>query len=230
MTRNAGISLIELLVAMAILGVVMSALLALTGGTISFTRSATVMSDAVGGLSDVTGYVGDRVRGARHVFSSATVDGVACQLDAATPCFAVVVGRIEGAGPAIDRYDFLAYRLVARSTIATALKRDNTWADANTFVLVEQRRTLCSPSTTTCTDATPLTGTTITGTTVSIVVDGVTLTSDGFVAGTTVRPFTVAGEQITLRFRTADALRDGVRHAPPLDRAPYTLIVVSRNS
>ena len=232
MRRTTGLSLVELLLAMAIVGIVLSALLSLTVGTTRVMQTTSSTADVLRDLSDVTGYIGDNIRRARHVLPTATVNGESCAVTAALPCFALVIGDIEGTGNDINRYRFAAYRVVPRVSLPATFKADDAWADANTYAIVELRTVLCAPGPTPCSSATQLTGTTITGAESFLVFDGLSLTTAGLVTGTTQPPFTHVPDsnRVTVRLRAVQRIRGEVRHSPALPSAAHELEVVKRNN
>ncbi len=147
-----GFALVEMLVAIAVLGVVIAALITVTSSTLTF--SARVVSEAgrLAELRDVTGYMGDNIRRARAVLTNTTVNGARCNIaDGPSACFVLVVPAVARESPtdAIDTYLFLAYRIQPRSELGALYKLADAWADANTFVVIEYRRVICDPDPTT---------------------------------------------------------------------------------
>lgn len=226
-----GFTLVEMLVAMAILSIVMGALLALTTGTLSFSATAMSTSARQRELNDATGYIADSIRRASTVYvttatATVTLNGDACKLTpAASSCFSVVVPEATG-GSTINRYMQLFYRVEPRSSLETSLKVSDGWSDANTYVIKEYRQELCGSSTTACTATPPTGSTTATIATGALVVDEVSL-----VYGTTTyQPFSYDGNgKFTLKFRVAQQRRNKAYYTPAASDAPYTLTVSKRN-
>jgi hypothetical protein len=96
-------------------------------------------------LKDAAGYLADTLQEAQRVLSSATVNGRDCQ---PPTCLAVLLP--EGGTCALR-----AYRLEARSGVGDNYKSPDPWADANTRMLREYRRTGQSCSATTFSGAQP---------------------------------------------------------------------------
>ncbi|GGL79255.1 hypothetical protein GCM10010840_16400 [Deinococcus aerolatus] len=151
--RQAGFTLIELLVAMGLLGILLLALNSVESLTTTSSVKLTGQANRLRSLQDSVGYVGDRVRVARDLRTSVTVDGVSCTLTPAMgayPCFAMLVTEAQQLGK-VDQYDantslYLVYRFIPRSQLVAADKAPDSWADTNTLALVESRTVVCSPN------------------------------------------------------------------------------------
>jgi prepilin-type N-terminal cleavage/methylation domain-containing protein len=130
-----GFTLLEILVALAVLAIFTTALLAFTQGTLTAHRVARKQAQLLEELKDAAGYLADTLQGAQRVLSSATVNETAtvngrdCQLPT---CLAVLLP--EGGTCALR-----AYRLEARSDVGDDYKSPDPWADANTRMLREYR-------------------------------------------------------------------------------------------
>jgi prepilin-type N-terminal cleavage/methylation domain-containing protein len=227
-----GFTIVELLVATAVLGILLSALIFFTTSTLRFSQIARSQSDFIQELSDVTGYIGDNVRRAALVSTDGTVsvNGNSCNIsNTSNPCIVLVVPEDTGAGGGLN-YLLLAYRVEARTALPDAQRTDNAWADANTEIIREYRTTLCSACALSdvLTSGT-LTNTTITGATELYVLDLLALNDDGTVLGGGDLPFqydATTGET-TLNLRLQDRVRSQVRTYP--QDAPYTQSVFRRN-
>jgi prepilin-type N-terminal cleavage/methylation domain-containing protein len=140
-----GFTLLEILVALAVLAIFTTALLAFTQGTLTANRVARKQAQLLEELKDAAGYLADTLQGAQRVLSSATVNGRGCQ---PPTCLAVLLP--EGGACALR-----AYRLEARSDVRDDYKSPDPWADANTRTLREYRLTGQSCSATTFSSAQP---------------------------------------------------------------------------
>ncbi|ALJ91257.1 PulJ/GspJ family protein [Thermus aquaticus] len=140
-----GFTLLEILVALAVLAIFTTALLAFTQGTLTAKRVARKQAQLLEELKDAAGYLADTLQGAQRVLSSATVNGRGCQ---PPTCLAVLLP--EGGACALR-----AYRLEARSGVGDDYKSPDPWADANTRMLREYRLGGQSCSATTFSGAQP---------------------------------------------------------------------------
>lgn len=125
-----GFTLLEILVAIAVLGIFTAALLSFMEGTLAANRTARVQAQLMEELKDAAGYLADTLQEAKAVLTSAQVNGQAC-----TPpsCLAVLVPD-TGTNCALR-----AYRLEDRSAVDEDYKAPDPWADANTRMLREYR-------------------------------------------------------------------------------------------
>jgi prepilin-type N-terminal cleavage/methylation domain-containing protein len=140
-----GFTLLEILVALAVLAIFTTALLAFTQGTLTANRVAQRQAQLLEELKDAAGYLADTLQEAQRVLSSATVNGRGCQ---PPTCLAVLLP--EGGACALR-----AYRLEARSGVGDNYKSPDPWADANTRMLREYRLGGQSCSATTFSGAQP---------------------------------------------------------------------------
>jgi prepilin-type N-terminal cleavage/methylation domain-containing protein len=140
-----GFTLLEILVALAVLAIFTTALLAFTQGTLTANRVARKQAQLLEELKDAAGYLADTLQEAQRVLSSATVNGRGCQ---PPTCLAVLLP--EGGTCALR-----AYRLEARSGVGDNYKSPDPWADANTRMLREYRLGGQSCSATTFSGAQP---------------------------------------------------------------------------
>jgi prepilin-type N-terminal cleavage/methylation domain-containing protein len=141
-----GFTLLEILVALAVLAIFTTALLAFTQGTLTANRVARKQAQLLEELKEAAGYLADALQEAQGVLSSATVNGSGCQ---PPTCLAVLLPEPGGACA------LRAYRLEARSGVGGDYKSPDPWADANTRMLREYRRTGQSCSATTFSGAQP---------------------------------------------------------------------------
>jgi len=223
--RRQGFSLVEVLVAIAVLGVVIGVLITVTASALTFSARAISDAERFAELRDVTGYMSDNIRRARAILTDTTVNGARCNIaDGLSACFALVVPEARNS-EAIDTYLFLAYRIQPRSELGALYKLADAWADANTYVIQEYRRVICSPTTTPCSGSpavppTPLP--TISGARPYLVLDG--LAFDNLTQAFSYDP---ANRKLTLTLQVKQ-LHRGVVHFTP-QSAPQKLQVVRRN-
>lgn len=161
---QAGLTLVELLVAMALIGIVFAMITNWQVSTLNISMRTNATSQRLSDLNDVTGYVGDRVRSGIYlrttgftVNSASAYSSGAC--NTTTPCLAVLVpetdpniGKVtaakvtSGTTTLINeisstgvRYRYHLYRLEPRSSLSADDKPGDSWADNNTQVLIEYR-------------------------------------------------------------------------------------------
>ena len=234
--RTAGFTLVELLTSLAILGIMLAALTSVEFSTMKASSELTVQADQVRSLQDLSGYLGDRLRASRDVSTSTTVNGAPCTLTPAsgdTPCFALLVAEARQVGTTVqydpNTYLYLAYRLVPRSQLTTADKGADSWADSNTFAVVESRSVVCQPdpAITTippCTTPPSSLPANFNTSTPNVLMDYGTLdaTSGSFA------PFAYSATgQFTLLLRQKRLVRGSVKYSP--SSAPLQLVVQRRN-
>ena len=129
---NRGLTLLEILVALAVLAIFTTALLAFTQGTLTANRLARKQAQLLEELKDAAGYLADTLQEAQKVLSSATVNGKTCE---PPTCLAVLLPEDGG------KCALRAYRLEARKDVEDDHKSPDPWADANIRTLREYRRT-----------------------------------------------------------------------------------------
>ncbi|GAA6746649.1 PulJ/GspJ family protein [Thermus brockianus] len=126
-----GFTLLEILVALAVLGIFTALLLAFTQGTLASNRTARLQAQLLEELKDAAGYLADNLQEAQTLLASATLNGNTC---APPGCLAALVPEAPGGSCALR-----AYKLEARSAIPDDYKAKDPWADANTRMLREYR-------------------------------------------------------------------------------------------
>lgn len=123
MKRKDGVTLIELLVAVGLMGLVLTGVFGIVVGTMRFSTASQSTSDRLRELTNATGYVVDQIRGAR----SAIECGADCvEVDVAE------VQRLELTGSSQP----IQYAILARSDV------DPSWlerGEGGEYVLVERR-------------------------------------------------------------------------------------------
>ncbi|MFC4427726.1 PulJ/GspJ family protein [Deinococcus navajonensis] len=142
-TRAQGLTLVELLVAMAIMGIIFMLITQWQVSTLNISTRSNAMSRSLGDLNDLSGYLGDRVRAAvrvRVATSGLSVNagaGSACSAD--RPCLAVVLPEYSPSG-VVSRYNLYVYRMMPRSAVTHPDdKVEDPWAEGQVQVLKEYR-------------------------------------------------------------------------------------------
>lgn len=234
--RAAGFTLIELLVAMGVVGILLAAIMSWQSLTLD--TSARVQSDAarLQELSDASGYLSDRVRGAVGVrLSGFTVNAASApaagKCQAATPCLALLVPNWNAAAGTsqINECLSLVYRFEPRFSAPSQDVERDPWAESpsntESFVLREYRQ-VNPTSSGDCSGAllTFNAAAAFAGFQPAIVADHLSLSSAG---GSAFLPFEYAGSDVTLRFQNKQRVR-GKTYATPAD-APYEVRIRPRN-
>ena len=140
--REAGLTLIEILLALGIMGVVMALITNWQTGTLNITTRTNATARGLTELNDLTGYVGDRVRTAQRVrvatsgLSVNSGSGNTCS--ALSPCLAVVLPETNPTTGAVTKYVLFVYRMEPRSKV-TADKTPDDWAEDHVQVMREYR-------------------------------------------------------------------------------------------
>ncbi|MBB5233829.1 PulJ/GspJ family protein [Deinococcus budaensis] len=239
---QSGLTLVELLVAMALIGIVFAMITNWQVSTLNISTRTNATSQRLSDLTDVTGYVGDRVRSALRVrvaTSGLTVNGTACSAD--RPCLAVVLPENTASG-VITRYNLYVYRIDPRSLVNADDKSADTWAESNVAVLREYRSENSGSSPSNCVPAATATFETDTSAPCAAMrnlASASTLSSFGtyLVAdyltpadelGSGVAPFAydATTKSVTLAFQTKQQVRGQTQLTPA---TPYTLTVQARN-
>lgn len=223
-----GLSLLELLVVLAIIGVVMTMLLNWQMNTLSVTMRTNALSRSLTDLNDVTGYIGDRVRAAKAIRTTGfTVNGKAC--DATTPCLGMLT-TVEKDGT--GQWFYMVYRMEPRSTWRRADYVADHWADdpANKVFVLSEYRLHCEQITPTACDTFMnnfVTATAFSDLQPVFVTDYLSLEKSN---GTAITPFEyTAGEQtVKLSFQQKRSAWGRVTFTPTPE--PYTLTVRARNT
>lgn len=226
-----GFTLLELLVATAIVGVLISGIVVLTGGFLRYSGRVSTINDRLAELSDASGYLATNVRGAMQVIGAGgtsvdiTADGTTftCSTTSADgPCVALVVPRVDRSTAASDivGFNLLAYRVVPLSAWAGDPGLRPGWDGDDTPLMLEYRVDLCSGCSTP-----PVVPATVNAASSSLMIPDLFLQDN---AGVAVQPFQVflgtARMSITLRSRGVGREQDVT---VPAD-GPMVLTVVRR--
>lgn len=139
--RKLGLSLLEVLLVIAIMGILLAAITKVVTGTLATTSLATSQSDQLLSIKDTVGYVSDQIRSAAAVYDTLTVDSNVCSTNNTTaPCFGVKQPVVDSSGNiTVDSYVIKVFRLRTRSNLDANYKIANSWADSNTYFLEEYR-------------------------------------------------------------------------------------------
>lgn len=246
--RTDGFTLIEVLIAMGLLGIILALILNWQMSTLTVSTRTNAMARSLNDLNDVTGYVGDRVRSAVRVkvFTTGSVNSAACSDD--TPCLVVVVpvittqGTTEGVVTGFDQY---VYRMSNRANVNSDDKVEDSWADTtvsgktytNVQVLREYRtHSTSTPPTCTATPATfattcstmagldSVTTLNMSNTQPYIVADYLTPAAE---LPTAQKAFTYSAGTLTLNFQNKQRVRGVTTYLPAT--GPFTVTVQARN-
>lgn len=220
--------MIELLVGMAILGILLGVVMALQAGTISLSTGVAASGRVAEEQNATLNYIGDRFRSTSSTWVVPTTltlaTGVTCDTtsaSAAKTCVAFAVPETNTAGDVV-RCVLLAYRIEPRTEFTD--RRLDDWADKNSIQIVREYRQ--QVATTAC-PATISAG----GTWASAVVgDGFTLTGPT----ATIKPFAISVDKrtLTLTLRSAYRQNQSLKYFPaslPASKQGTTLTVHSRN-
>ncbi|ACO45509.1 type II secretion system protein [Deinococcus deserti] len=225
--REHGFTLIELLVSMAIFGILIAAVL-------NFQSSAMKTSGVMGNqatrlqtISDVTGYVGDRVKTARTVYAaSTTVGGATCDITATPACLAIevpVLGTVGDCAGLIVGWQKVAYRYVLWSSLAATERTPMAGISSVAYAMQEIRGAASGDYisvTTNCTIANQPAAPTVT--TTSLLDDTLALTS-----GHAAFAYTATTKTVTIKVRSVSATGGTLRYSPTT--GPYILTIFARN-
>lgn len=254
MKAQEGLTLVEIMVAMAILGMILLFVTSWQTQTLDLTTKTNSLAEQLTEMNDLSGYLGDRVRSASQVrLAGFTVNAASAvnagNCDTTTPCLAVLALE-EDADPSTTpptitrRWLRLVYRVEPRSTWVSADKVADTWADdaANNIVVVREYRDSCTETSTgTCSGSLTLTvanfkasflASAFSSMNPALVADHLTSVDQG---ATAITPFALAdttrpvgpSNPVTLTFQTKRTVR-GTAAFMPAD-SPYTLTVQPRN-
>lgn len=227
--RWCGFTLVELLLAMAILGILMSAIIAMTSGFLGFSRHVNSVNDQLAQLNDAAGYVALNGRRAMEIIGSANggaasadvafgADTFTCSTTSADgSCMAVVVPTVDSSTAAITGYELLAYRVVPISDWADNPGLAGGWSGDDTPLMLEYHVPLsCS--------ALPCSLSSLTADRASLVIPNLYLENND---GTDVAPFEILNtREFVLSLRTRGTGQNAQRMVP--NDGPIVLDVTLR--
>lgn len=150
--RTLGLTLVELMVAFALVSVVLMGMLALTRSTLGFTGLTTSIATSVEDVSQAEGYLADAFRAAKAVYTDETLleSGspiVDCDTVANGRCIAMLtpVTDLSAVGQPIVDYDLSFFNVEPIGTRFEALGIPRGWDGEDTLALFEYRvENVCS--------------------------------------------------------------------------------------
>src|SRR6056297_876227 len=159
--RNDGFSLVELLISMAVLGILLVAIVSLTSSFLTYSGRVSTVNDRLSELNDAAGYIATNGRRAMAVVGAAEVGGggltpiditygsdtFTCSVPSTDgPCVGFVVPVVDRTTTASDStaFDLLAYRVLPLSAWAHNPGPAEGWNGADTPLTLEYRVSLCT--------------------------------------------------------------------------------------
>lgn len=210
--RVAGLSLVELLLAVAIIGVIFLALATLTRSTLGYSARVDALNDSLVELNDAVGYIAlNARRSARlldesdnlRIYHEPTGGEFICSPTEPDPCIGMIVPIVDPDTAKIDGYELLAYRVVPISAWSENPGIPQGWDRENTKILLQYETYLCN-----CTSAPTVETGTISADYVSLVLPDLYLQDAD---GNYKSPFTLVGaDQLRISFRVKTPEGDSV--------------------
>lgn len=152
--QRLGVTIVELLVALSILGIVLAVLFSVSRSTLRFTGTTSAVSTSLADLSDAEAYLTDAFRNAKVVLSDFTLleaDGATtlatCSLLADGDCIGVLIPVVDTTTTAqpIVNFDLSAFFVQEVGDTFEDLGIAPGWQGDSTLTLVEYRvESLCS--------------------------------------------------------------------------------------
>ncbi|WP_165795169.1 PulJ/GspJ family protein [Deinococcus koreensis] len=242
MKFQSGLTLVEVLVAMAILGIILVLITNWQMQTLQLTTKTNAGAEQLVELNDLSGYIGDRVRSASSVRRTGlTVNAASAvnagKCDTTTPCLAVLAleEKVDTSStpPTITRkWMRLVFRMEPRATWSGADKVPDDWADdaSNKVMILREYRDICTittvPAQTCEAFKASFLDAAFSGMSPALVTDSLTSVDQ---SGATILPFdfTATSATVTLKFQSKRNVRGVTTFSP--GAAPYTLDVQARN-
>lgn len=214
-----GLTLVELLIAMAIVGVILAGIMALTGGVLRYTNTATSINELTTELNDVLGYIGLRLRSATQfvgatdsiVLTSGPSSFECSVASSSGPCLAGIMPVVNVNSPQseITGYELRAYRVTTTSEWAADPGLPEGWNGPDTPILLEYRAAIPCPSPCSVPPSAPPSAN---ASQVSYVVGGIVLEDS---VGSSYDPFTSGNPlRATIRLRLQTESRSGLTSVP----------------
>jgi prepilin-type N-terminal cleavage/methylation domain-containing protein len=225
-TKTQGFTLVELLIAMAIAGVIIMAVLSWQLASTDASIRSNALVQSLSELNDLTGYVGDRVRSAEGIrVNDFKINGKVC--DSTTPCLALLAPQDRGASD--RKWLYLVYRLEKRADWTSVYKVENAWADKaeNKIMVLREYRKSCDLTAPGVCDSFKTAFVSLADfdiSAVGLVTDFLTSTDQ---AGTAIVPFAKTGSAVELKFQYKQPVQGKATYLPRT--GPYTLTVQARN-
>ena len=218
MTR-AGLTLIEVLITLAILGVMVAVILSFQTSTLQTNAQFNHLNLRMTSSIVTLNYLADHTRAAVLLADNTTTGiplpgGLTCQRGGTNPCLAMIVPvtKHDSSKGKLDGYFALAFRFEPRSSVPNDEKRPDPHADADGVLVLREYRaevTSCSSSTT-CPPPTSWPTSTLPWTS--------DLLADGFTLEGNPNPFDLTGvsttRKATLRLRSQYRATSGVQYYP----------------
>ena len=220
MRRTQGFTLIELLISLGLLSIVLGILLTTQSTVIRSSMTQQTSAVRLGVITDITGYVGDRIKAAALLPDSVTVNGAVCQRSPTSglPCLAVVVPQV-GTGGQITAWELHAFQYADPAGL-TVQERTPGLTGVNVALRELQLVSTCgqsiptSATLTTCFSGTPST---------SLLSDELALPLNG----TAAFGYDPSQHLVTLRMRSVSVQNGTPSYLPANDS--YALKVYARN-
>lgn len=241
--HNAGLTLIEVLVSLLILGVVTVAALQIQSSTSMLSNVQISQAQRLQNLSDTSGYLADQIRAGAGVYTGLTLptglgSTALCSPSGTQPCIAVLVPVAQPASCTTNVGSILAWRLhvfryVPRGSLPAEYKGLSGLQDGDAHGLLEIRisdpaRPAPAPGICGATEQeTPPTSLSAylssTSTVTAPIADDLRIP-----AGTLPFEYNSATQVVTMRLQSASRVRGELRLTPAV--TPYELKVKTRNS
>lgn len=119
MRNPQGFTLVELLVSLALLSIVLGILLTTQSTVIGSSMTQQTNAVRLGVITDISGYVADRIKAAALLPDGVTLNGASCQRSPTSglPCLAAVVPQVDATGQ-INTWELHAFQYVDPAGLA----------------------------------------------------------------------------------------------------------------
>ena len=216
-----GFTMIELIISLALMGVVLGIVLTIQSTVLSTSQQQRRQAVTLGVLTDVTGYIGDRVKSAALVTDGVTIGGVTCQRSPSSgyPCLAVVLPQVDSSGQ-VTTWELHAFQYVDPAQLTT-LERTPGLTGVNVALRESQLTSSCGVNVptvstlTTCFAGTP---------SVSLLSDELVLPG----SGTAAFSYDASQQLVTLNTRSVSVQGGTITYLPL--SGSYPLKIYARNA